>query len=291
MTARFKKVHHVSLMNESEGDEDENFNVQIDSNDKSALIGEDELAGSNSSGEVATTFSPTASIGKRSLGSWKFWKKERRYQLTEQPQAKPTVPDEVGREVTLCGKTFHICRINSWRVVFLVLFVFSVSITISVILSKLLAEPPGSKGMRTEKPLPLKNGASLNQMLETMSCFNRKQISLLVGAVVSDAGVCATLAADILHQNGTAVDAAITAMLCNGAVQGESSGLGGGGFMVVHLSNGSTYAIDFRETAPAASTEDMFHGDASVAKRVGNSPSQLSVLNLQVSLSSLCVSL
>lgn len=64
------------------------------------------------------------------------------------------------------------------------------------------------------------------------------------------------------------MDAAITAMLCNGVVQGESSGLGGGGFMVIHLQNGSTYTIDFRETAPLASTEDMFHGNASLSQKV-----------------------
>ena len=86
--------------------------------------------------------------------------------------------------------------------------------------------------------------------------------------MVSDAGLCANVSAEILRRNGSAVDAAITAMLCNGVVQPESSGLGGGGFMLVHLSNGSTYAINFRETAPMAATEDMFHSDPSLAEKV-----------------------
>jgi gamma-glutamyltranspeptidase / glutathione hydrolase len=36
------------------------------------------------------------------------------------------------------------------------------------------------------------------------------------------------------------------------------SGIGGGGFMLVRSSNGSYEFIDFRETAPAASFEDMY---------------------------------
>jgi gamma-glutamyltranspeptidase/glutathione hydrolase len=36
------------------------------------------------------------------------------------------------------------------------------------------------------------------------------------------------------------------------------SGIGGGGFAIVHSSNGSFEFIDFRETAPAAAYEDMF---------------------------------
>lgn len=36
------------------------------------------------------------------------------------------------------------------------------------------------------------------------------------------------------------------------------SGLGGGGFMLIRSSNGSFEFIDFRETAPAASFQDMY---------------------------------
>lgn len=39
------------------------------------------------------------------------------------------------------------------------------------------------------------------------------------------------------------------------------SGLGGGGFMLVRASNGTYEFIDFRETAPAAATEDMYSDD------------------------------
>ena len=84
----------------------------------------------------------------------------------------------------------------------------------------------------------------------------------------SDAAVCANLSVDILRQNGSAVDAAITAMLCNGVVHAESSGLGGGGFMVVRLSNGSVYSLNFRETAPANANWNMFHSDYRLSRKV-----------------------
>ena len=40
------------------------------------------------------------------------------------------------------------------------------------------------------------------------------------------------------------------------------SGLGGGGFMLVRGANRTYESIDFRETAPAAATEDMYTGNA-----------------------------
>ena len=50
---------------------------------------------------------------------------------------------------------------------------------------------------------------------------------LTVGGVAADAPVCSDMAGSILVQGGSAVDAAITAMLCVGLVHPESSGIGG----------------------------------------------------------------
>lgn len=93
-------------------------------------------------------------------------------------------------------------------------------------------------------------------------------LHLGIGAVSSDAAVCANISADVLRQGGSAVDAAIAAMLCNGVVQAESSGIGGGGFMLVRLANGSVYSLNFREAAPSASSFDMYHSDYRLALRV-----------------------
>lgn len=92
---------------------------------------------------------------------------------------------------------------------------------------------------------------------------------LLIGAVSIDSTVCAEMAADILRRNGSAVDAAITGMLCSGVVQPASSGIGGGGFMTVRLNNGSVYALNFRETAPLAADENIFNSNATLSVLVG----------------------
>ena len=67
---------------------------------------------------------------------------------------------------------------------------------------------------------------------------------------------------DVLWRNGTAVDAAIATLFCNGLFSCHSMGLGGGFVMTVYRKNlGIVDTLDARETAPAAATVDMFHGN------------------------------
>ena len=63
----------------------------------------------------------------------------------------------------------------------------------------------------------------------------------------------------MLEENGTAVDAAIAALACNGAFHSHSCGLGGGFFMTIYIkSENKAYFLNARETAPIFSTEEMF---------------------------------
>lgn len=66
---------------------------------------------------------------------------------------------------------------------------------------------------------------------------------------------------DAFRRGGNAVDAAVAAALTLGVVDGHNSGIGGGCFLLIRLADGRLVAIDGRETAPAASTRDMYIRD------------------------------
>uniref|UniRef100_A0A669QPX5 Glutathione hydrolase n=1 Tax=Phasianus colchicus TaxID=9054 RepID=A0A669QPX5_PHACC len=71
------------------------------------------------------------------------------------------------------------------------------------------------------------------------------------GAVVTDAARCTALGVEVLGKQGSSVDAAIASVLCAGVVNPHTSGIGGGGVMLVHdIRKNQSQVIDFREVAP-----------------------------------------
>lgn len=89
-------------------------------------------------------------------------------------------------------------------------------------------------------------------------------------AVATDAGVCSEIGAGILKQGGSAVDAAISSLLCVGVVNCHSTGIGGGGFMLVYeAATGQSHALDYREVAPLAATYNMYEGKDPDASQSG----------------------
>ena len=89
-------------------------------------------------------------------------------------------------------------------------------------------------------------------------------------AVAADAGVCSTAGVEMLNKGGSAVDAAIAAHLCIGVANLHSAGIGGGGFMVIHIaSSDETFALDFREVAPGSASVNMYNGTAEDAQKRG----------------------
>jgi len=61
----------------------------------------------------------------------------------------------------------------------------------------------------------------------------------------------------VLRAGGTAVDAAIAVQMVLTLVEPQSSGIGGGAFLM-HFDGNSVKAFDGRETAPSAASEKLF---------------------------------
>jgi len=78
-------------------------------------------------------------------------------------------------------------------------------------------------------------------------------------AAVASAEPQATAAAlEVLKRGGNAVDAAVTLGFALAVTHPSAGNLGGGGFMLLRTAQGETLAIDYRETAPAAASRDMY---------------------------------
>jgi gamma-glutamyltranspeptidase/glutathione hydrolase len=78
------------------------------------------------------------------------------------------------------------------------------------------------------------------------------------GIVATVHPVATEAAIDAMKRGGNAIDAAVTAALTLGVVDGHNSGIGGGCFILIRRADGAIVAIDGRETAPGAATREMF---------------------------------
>ena len=81
------------------------------------------------------------------------------------------------------------------------------------------------------------------------------------GMVTSQAFIASQVGADVLWDGGNAVDAAIATAFALAVVHPAAGNIGGGGFLVSRLGDGSTTTYDFRETAPALAHPEMFLKD------------------------------
>uniref|UniRef100_A0A182Q6K4 Gamma-glutamyltransferase n=1 Tax=Anopheles farauti TaxID=69004 RepID=A0A182Q6K4_9DIPT len=85
------------------------------------------------------------------------------------------------------------------------------------------------------------------------------------GAVTSNGIECAAIGESILRRNGSAVDAAIATLFCEGVTCPQSMGLSGGFLATIYIRETKTaYALNAREVAPAGATRDMYVNKSSV---------------------------
>jgi gamma-glutamyltranspeptidase/glutathione hydrolase len=81
------------------------------------------------------------------------------------------------------------------------------------------------------------------------------------GVVATSEPLAAEIGARVLEAGGNAIDAAAAVQFVLNVIEPQSSGIGGGGFMMIYLAEtGETFIVESREKAPASATPDMFAG-------------------------------
>lgn len=86
----------------------------------------------------------------------------------------------------------------------------------------------------------------------------REPVRAKRGMVASTNEVASHVGVDIMKRGGNAVDAAIAVAFALQVTHPAAGNLGGGGFMMIRLKDGTTTAIDYREMAPAAAHRDVY---------------------------------
>ncbi len=81
------------------------------------------------------------------------------------------------------------------------------------------------------------------------------------GMVVSSQKFASEAGVEILKMGGNAIDAAVAVGYAQAVVNSCCGNIGGGGFMTLHMADGSDHFIDFREMAPAAASADMYQDE------------------------------
>jgi gamma-glutamyltranspeptidase/glutathione hydrolase len=79
------------------------------------------------------------------------------------------------------------------------------------------------------------------------------------GMVATQEARATRIGVDVLEHGGNAVDAAVAVGFALAVTHPQAGNIGGGGFMLIHLADrNEDIAIDYRETAPQATTRDVF---------------------------------
>ena len=95
-------------------------------------------------------------------------------------------------------------------------------------------------------------------LLSVVPVSARQPVRARHGMVVAMEAIAADAGNAVLQSGGNAIDAAVATGFALATTHPSAGNLGGGGYMLIRLADGSTTFIDFREKAPGAASHDMY---------------------------------
>lgn len=87
---------------------------------------------------------------------------------------------------------------------------------------------------------------------------SKAAVSAPHGMVVSVHELASRAGVEVMQAGGNAVDAAVATGFALAVVHPQAGNIGGGGFMLIRMADGTTHFLDYREKAPAAATANMY---------------------------------
>jgi gamma-glutamyltranspeptidase/glutathione hydrolase len=114
--------------------------------------------------------------------------------------------------------------------------------------------------MKTLRPILVSMAGLLSTMSTALAQKDSTAVESRNGLVVSVSAPASDIGAGILAKGGNAVDAAVATAFALAVTHPSAGNIGGGGFMIIRLPNGTATTIDYRERAPGRSTPTMYVG-------------------------------
>lgn len=104
-------------------------------------------------------------------------------------------------------------------------------------------------------------GAEYRERVETKNAWPQQAVRAAHGMVATDEELGSRAGVEILQKGGNAIDAAVATAFALAVVEPAAGNIGGGGFMLVRLSDGRSTFFDYREVAPGKATRNMYVGE------------------------------
>lgn len=95
-------------------------------------------------------------------------------------------------------------------------------------------------------------------LYQTLLIANGHPVRSRNGMVVSASPIASDVGISVIKKGGNAIDAAVAVGFALAVTYPSAGNIGGGGFIVLHLADGTNTTFDFREIAPMASSDNMF---------------------------------